>query len=156
MEKLFVGKGSIAVPVFFLIVLLGALGVNEAVGQGAGQCQNVAGIWQSVEISTNMGCPSPSPKTEKNEYAFMQDGCRLTVRDKNRGASYEGAIKGNIVTWKGTFHEIMGYNEWTSVELRVGVDGKSLEGVTAWAYRGHSDIVCDGNTRMIMRRISAK
>jgi len=137
---------------FFLVCALSACaGVGKEVKVKSGtDCQQVAGSWQATEEIMPLDCPI-SNRTEQYQYVIIQDGCKLTIKDVNRGVSYNGIIKDNIVSWKGNFREEMGFVTLDEMALTLGADRNSMGGYCAWTFRGPND--CTGKTRMTLKRV---
>lgn len=141
--------------VFFLVCALsacagGGLGGKEVKAKGGIDCRQVGGQWKATEEVVPLDCPIPN-RTEHNVYLISQDGCKLTVKDVNRGVSYNGKIKDNIVSWKGNFREESGFVSLDDMSLALGADGNSMRGDCFWTFRGPND--CTGKTRMTLKRV---
>lgn len=157
--------GSVSRPLTWLIAILLAA-VAAGCGGGGGDdggapapvalapIGNVAGVWSIVETdmtSPASECAPPANPLQSYALTVTQSGNSITVADAanpSTPTTFTGTIKGNKLTWSGSFPELGGVTTWNSVNVTVAADCNSLSGSSTWTYVQDAPAVfsCTGAT----------
>ena len=117
---------------------------------------DIAGVWTITE--TAMSASDPACQPPGNPLAIYQvtvtqpgSGNDLTVLDAanpSAPTTFPGTLKGDQLTWTGSFPERGGVTTWTAVNATVAADCNTATGTSTWTYVGDAPAVfsCTGTT----------
>lgn len=120
---------------------------------------DIAGVWTIIEtgmVSSDPACEPPANPTVSYQVTVTQPGSGndLTVLDATNpeptgtSATFPGTLKGDQLTWTGSFPERGGVTTWTSVLTTVAPGCNSAAGTYNWSYvqDAPGTITCTGST----------
>jgi len=118
---------------------------------------DIAGVWTITETavtSATSECQAPGNPEAIYQVTVTQpaSGGDLTVLDAANPdptdpTTFPGTIKGDQVTWTGSFPERGGVTTLNSVNVTVAADCNSATGTSTWTYvQDASDFSCTGTT----------
>ncbi len=117
---------------------------------------DIAGVWTITETAVTSAAPECQPPG--NPLALYQvtvtqpgSGNDITVLDAanpDTPTTFPGTIKGDQVTWTGSFPERGGVTTFNSVNVTVAADCNTAAGTSTWTYVGDAPAVfsCTGTT----------
>lgn len=117
---------------------------------------DIAGVWTITETAVTSAAPECQPPG--NPLAIYQvtitqpgSGSDLTVLDAanpSTPTTFPGTLKGDQLTWTGSFPERGGVTTFNSVKTTVAADCNSATGTSTWTYVQDAPAVftCTGTT----------
>lgn len=118
---------------------------------------DIAGVWtitETVMTASAPACEPPANPVAVYKVTVTQPGSGndLTVLDADNPsaptAAFPGTLKGDQLTWSGSFPERGGVTTWTAVNGTVALDCNSASGTYNWSYvqDAPATFTCTGST----------
>jgi hypothetical protein len=149
-------RGKVSIIIMVLLMFTGTMVSCGGGGGGSDAappcttCSNVAGIWDSTEVSNESQCGGSSANTTYHTYTVTQSGCGLTVNQNSPASAgpFTGSICNNTLSWSGSYPEPPGTTTITSMSLIVsGTTTSTFSGSANWSY-SETGYACSGSTQI--------
>jgi hypothetical protein len=116
----------------------------------------ISGDWAIVEsamTASDPACEPPNNQLANYTLAIAQDGSAITVTDSANPTTptdFQGTLRGDQLTWSGSFPERGGVTTYDSVDITVAADCNTFSGTTKWTYvqDAPATFSCTGETTL--------
>lgn len=102
-----------------------------------GQISGDWAITESLMTASDPACEPPNNPLANYTLTIAQSGNDVTVTDAANPSTptdFQGTLKGDRLTWSGSFPERGGVTTWNSVNVTVAPDCNTLSGTATWTY----------------------
>ncbi len=117
---------------------------------------DIAGVWTITETAVTSAAPEcMAPGNPEAIYQVTvgqpNSGNTISVLDAanpDTPSTFPGTLKGDKMTWSGSFPERGGVTTWDSVNATVAADCNTATGTSTWTYRQNAPatFTCSGTT----------